>query len=104
MGLAVGISSISCPGAEKHAITVDWPPSWIFTLPVRSHSLLVSLIGKLDPLCLDGAIGLYILDFSTAGFVAQYSHESQWKARPRKHRYSLRNFVDILSGSRDTCI
>ena len=49
MGVAVEISSISCLGAEKHAIKVYWPPSWIFPLPVWSHSLLVSLIGKLDP-------------------------------------------------------
>ena len=49
VGVAVGISSISCLGAEKYAIKVYWPPSWIFLLPVWSHSLLVSLIGKLDP-------------------------------------------------------
>ena len=49
MGVAVGISSIACLGAEKHAIKVYRPPSWIFALPVWSHSLLVSLIGKLDP-------------------------------------------------------
>ena len=49
MGVAVGISSISCLGAEKHAIEVYRPPSWIFPLQVWSQSLLVSLNGKLDP-------------------------------------------------------
>ena len=57
MGVAVGISSISCLGAEKHAIKVYWSPSWIFPLPVLSHSLLVSLIGKLDPENIGMAVG-----------------------------------------------
>ena len=38
------------------------------------------------------------MEFSTSGSVAQYSYESQWKARPRKHTQSRWNFVDILSG------
>ena len=48
MAVAVGISSKSCLGEEKHAIKVYRLPSWIFTLPVWTHSLLMSLIGKLD--------------------------------------------------------
>ena len=61
MGLAVGISSISCLGAKKCAIKVYWPPSWIFPLPVRSHSLLVSLIGKLDPENIGIAVGMSLI-------------------------------------------
>ena len=49
IGIAVGISLISCLGTEIHAFEVWRPPSWIFILPVWSHSLLVSPIGKLDP-------------------------------------------------------
>ena len=48
MGVAVGISSISCLGAEKHAIKVYQPPSWSFPLPVRSHSIPISPSGLLD--------------------------------------------------------
>jgi len=44
------------------------------------------------------------LDFSTSGLFAQYPHGSQWKAWPRKHRYSSWNVVDILSGSVETYI
>ena len=58
MDVAVGISSTSCLGAEKHAIKVFWPPSWIFPLPVWSHSLLVSLIGKLDPENIGVTVGI----------------------------------------------
>ena len=47
--MAVGISLISCLGAEIHAFEVWRPPSWIFPLPVRSHSILMSPNGKLDP-------------------------------------------------------
>ena len=61
MGVAVGISSISCLGAEKHAIKVYRPPSWIFPLPVWSPSLLVSLIGKLDPEHIGTAIGISLM-------------------------------------------
>ena len=49
MGLTVGILSLSFLGAEKHAIKECRPPSWIFPLPVWSHSLLVCPNGKLDP-------------------------------------------------------
>ena len=61
MGVAVGIASISCLGVEKHAIKVYWPPSRIFPLPVRSHSLLVSLIGKLDPENIGMAVGISLI-------------------------------------------
>ena len=49
MGLAVGISLISCLEAKIHAFKVWSPPSWIFPLPVSSHSILMSPNGKLDP-------------------------------------------------------
>ena len=49
MGLAVGISLISCLEADIHAFEVLRPPSWIFPLTVRSHSLLIGSSGLLDP-------------------------------------------------------
>ena len=61
MGVAVEISSISCLGAEKYAIKVDRPPTWIFPLPVWSHSLLVSLIGKLDPENIGISVGISLI-------------------------------------------
>ena len=61
MGEAIGISSISFLGAEKHAIKVYRPPSWNFPLPVRSHSLLVSLIGKQDPENISIAVGISLI-------------------------------------------
>ena len=53
VGLAVGISVISCwlpcLKAEIHAIEVLRPPSWIFLLPVKLHYIFIHSIGKLDP-------------------------------------------------------
>ena len=49
MGIAVGIALISIVQAEIHAFEVYGPPSWFFSLPVWSHSILMSPIGKLDP-------------------------------------------------------
>ena len=40
-GIAVGISLIFRLGTEIHALEVWRPPSWIFTLPVWSHSILM---------------------------------------------------------------
>ena len=48
IGIAVGISLISRLGAEIHALKVKRPPSWIFLLPVWSHSIRISPSGKLD--------------------------------------------------------
>ena len=48
-GIAVGISLISCLEADIHAFEIKRPPSWIFPIPVGSHSLLVCPNGKLDP-------------------------------------------------------
>ena len=71
IGVAVGITLISCMQAEIHTFEVFRPPSRICSLPVRSHSILMSPNEKLDP----ENIGI-----------------------------GCRNFVDILSGSEDTCI
>ena len=49
MGVAVRISLVSCLEAEIHAFEVERPPYWVFPLPVRSHSIPISLIGKLNP-------------------------------------------------------
>ena len=42
LDIAVGISLISRLGAELRALEVRRPPSWIFTLPVLSHSIRIS--------------------------------------------------------------
>ena len=42
-------SLITCLRAQRHAIEVERSPSWIFLLPVWSHSILTSPNGMLDP-------------------------------------------------------
>ena len=88
MSLAVGILSLSCLGAKKHAIKECQPPSWILPLPVWSHSHVMSPNGKLDPenrgiavgvsliSCLEAKIHAFVfggrhLGLSTSGLVAQ---------------------------------
>ena len=61
MGLAVGILSLSCLGAKKHAIKECQPPSWIFTLPVWSHCHVMSPNGKLDPENIGIAVGISVI-------------------------------------------
>ena len=61
MVLAVGIVSLSCLGAEKHAIKECQPPSWIFPLPVWSHSHVMSPNGKLDPKNTGIAVGISLI-------------------------------------------
>ena len=56
--IVVGISLISCLGAEIHAFEVQRPLSWIFPIPVWSHSLLVCPSGKLDPENIGIAVGI----------------------------------------------
>ena len=58
IGIAVGISLISCLEAEIHAFEVFWPPSWIFLFPVWSHSILMSHNVKLDPENIGIAVGI----------------------------------------------
>ena len=61
MGVAVGIALISRVQAEIHAFKVYRPPSWIFPLPVRSHSILMSPNGKLDPENIGIAVGISLI-------------------------------------------
>ena len=49
VGMAVGIPLISSLRAQRHAIEVERSPSWIFPLPVWSHSILMSPNGILNP-------------------------------------------------------
>ena len=61
VGFAVRISVISCVlpclEAEIHAFEVFWPPSWIFSLPVMSHSIRNYSNGEIIP-NLDNAVGI----------------------------------------------
>ena len=61
MGLAVGISLISCLKAEIHAFEVWRPPSWIFPLPVLSHSIRMSRSGMLDLKEVGFAVGISVI-------------------------------------------
>ena len=61
IGMATGISLISCLGAEIHAFEVWRPPSWIFPLPVRSHSIPISPSGMLDLKNVGLAVGISVL-------------------------------------------
>ena len=52
MGLAVGISLLSCAQAEIQKLQVSRPPSWIFHfrfLSLRSYIVTTSLVGYFDP-------------------------------------------------------
>ena len=59
--IAVGISLIFCLEAEIHAFEVYKPSSWIFPHPVRSHSILMSPNGKLDPENIGLAVGISLI-------------------------------------------
>ena len=61
IGIAVGNSLISCLEAEIHAFEVLKLPSWIFPLPVRSHSILMSPNEKLDPKNIGIAVGISLI-------------------------------------------
>ena len=61
MILAVGISLISCLEAEIHALEVKRPPSWIFPLPVLSHSIRISPSGMLDLKNVGFAVGISVI-------------------------------------------
>ena len=61
MGLTVGISLISCLEAEIHAFEVWRPPSWIFPLPVWSHSIRISPSGMLDFKNVGLAVGISVI-------------------------------------------
>ena len=61
MGVAVGIALISNAQAQIHAFGVWRPPSWIFQLPVLSHSILMSPNVKLDPENIGIAVGISLI-------------------------------------------
>ena len=61
IGIAVGTLLISCLEAEIHASKVYRPPSWIFLLSVRSHSLLICPNGKLDLENIGIAVGISLV-------------------------------------------
>ena len=61
IGIAVGISLISRLGAEIHALEVMMPPSWIFALPVWSHSIRISPSGMLDLKNVGFAVGISVI-------------------------------------------
>ena len=61
IGIAVEISLMSRLEAEIHAFEVWRPPSWIFPIPVWSHSLLVCPNGKLDPENIGIAVGISLI-------------------------------------------
>ena len=61
MGLAVGFSLISCLEAEIHAFEVWRPPSWIFPLPVLSHSIRISPSGMLDLKNVGFTVGISVI-------------------------------------------
>ena len=61
VGKAVRIPLISCLRAQRQAIEIERSPSWIFSLLVWSHSILMSLHGKLDPENIGIAVGLSLI-------------------------------------------
>ena len=61
MGLTVRISLISCREAEIHALDVKRPPSWIFPLPVLSHSIRKSPSGMLDLKNVGFVVGISVI-------------------------------------------
>ena len=61
IGIAVGILLISCLEAKLHAFEVWRPPSWIFLLPVWSHSIFMSPNGKLDTENIGIAVGISLI-------------------------------------------
>ena len=61
VGIAVGISLISCLRAQRHAIEVERSPTWIFPLPVWSHSIFMSPNGMLDPEKSGMAVGISLI-------------------------------------------
>ena len=60
IGIAVGISLISRLGTEMYAFEVKRPPSWIFPLPVLSHSIRISPSGMLDLKNVGFAVGISV--------------------------------------------
>ena len=101
---------MSCLEAEIHAFEVWRPPSWIFPLPVWSHSILMSPNGKLDPENIGIAVGISLI-FSRLGaeiHALEVKRPPSWifplpvlshsirKAGPQKRRFRFWNFCYIL--------
>ena len=61
IGIAVGILLISRLGAEILTLEVKRPPSWIFPLPVWSHSICISPNGVLDLKNVGSAVGISVV-------------------------------------------
>ena len=61
IGIAVGISLISRLRVDIHALEVKRPPSWIFSLPVSSHSIRISPSGMLDPQNMGIVVGISLI-------------------------------------------
>ena len=61
IGVAVGISLISCLGAEIDVFKVLRPPSWTFPLPVWSQSIPMSPNAKVDPENSGVAVGISLV-------------------------------------------
>ena len=61
IGIDVGISLISCLGAEIHALEVKRPPFWIFPLPVSSHSIRISPSGMQNLKYVGFAVGISVI-------------------------------------------
>ena len=121
IGIAVGISLISCLKAEIHAFEVQRPSSWIFLLQVRSHSLPISSSGLLEPQYISVvavAVGISYLSYLGAElFAFKVLRLPSWVIHFRfgctvsvlvplecwtpKHGCSRWNFVAILSTSWD---
>ena len=61
IGMAAGISLISCLEAEIQAFEVWRPPSWFFPLSVRSHSIHISPSGMLNLDNVGLAVGISVI-------------------------------------------
>ena len=59
--IAIGISLISRLGAEIHALEIKRLPSWIFPLPVLSHSIRISPNGMMDLKNVGFAVGISVI-------------------------------------------
>ena len=61
VAVAVGISYLSCLGAELLTFKVLRPPSWIFPRPVWLYSTRTSPIEMLDPKNMGVAVGISLI-------------------------------------------
>ena len=78
LSIAVGISMISCLGAEIHAFEVKRPPSWIFPLPVWSHRIPISLNGMLDLKNVGSAVEISVISCVLPSLDAEVFRPPSW--------------------------